>query len=442
MSDTKFYQSLPKSPGVYLFKDKARNVIYVGKAINLNNRVKSHFTDKTNDLRHQNLISLVKKVDFQTVSGELEALLLEARLIKQYRPKYNSLLKDDKRYLYVGFSKEKYPRIYLLRKPEIEENLADWFGPFPTATAIKEILRFLRRIFPYRTCKSRVSLNSPNLPNHPNKPCLYFHLHLCPAPCVNEVKNYSQTIQKIRLFLNGEIKPLLNLLTKQMNEASKSLKFEEAQVAKGQITMVQNLLSRRPRSADEEKTDKQLGQLKDLLIRYQGFDPFIIHRIEAFDISNLGKEITVGSMVAFVNGEPDASLYRQFRVIGVIQNDTEAIKQIILRRLNHQEWVFPQVILVDGGKGQVSAAFEALKEKNLSGKIGLLGLTKQFETTIIPRINKDKIVSWKSLPSFPKSPSSSLQLLQAIRDESHRFAQRYYKKLHKKKLFLDTSDSD
>lgn len=418
------YSGLPKTPGVYLFKNKDQQVIYIGKAINLRNRVKNHFTDKNDDLRHQNLVSLTEKVDFQVVSGELEALLLEARLIKQYRPKYNALLKDDKRYLYVGISNEKYPKIYLLRKPEIEKNLADWFGPFPTAQNLKEILRLLRRIFPYRSCKKL-----------PVKPCLYYHLRLCSAMCSRPVENYSQTIQKIRFFLNGDIKPLLSLLTEQMNEASKSLKFEDAQMVKKQIEMLQNLLLRRPKSADEAKADKQLAQLKDLLIRYQGFDPFIIHRVEAFDISNLGKEITVGSMVAFVNAEPDTSLYRQFRIIGIIQNDTDAIKQIVLRRLSHQEWVFPQVILVDGGKGQISAAFEALQEKNLVGKIGLLGLAKQFETIIIPRIKKDKIIDWKLISSpNPRSLGEVGQLLQHIRDESHRFAQRYYRKLHQKAI--------
>jgi len=432
------YEHLPKSAGVYLFKDNVRKVLYVGKALNIKNRVKNHFSNKDDELRHQNLILQVEKIDFQTVSSELEALLLEARLVKQYRPKFNERLKDDKRYLYVGISKEKYPRIYLLRKPEIEENLADWFGPFPTASALKEILRLLRRIFPYRSCKSRISPNLPNIPNIPNLPhksCLYYHLRLCPAPCINLVENYSQIIQKIRLFLNGDIKPLLNLLTKQMNEASASLKFEEAQVAKRQIEMLENLLQRRPKSADEEKTSKQVGQLKDLLIHYQGFDPFIVHRIEAFDVSNLGKEITVGSMVAFIEGEPAPDQYRQFKIVGIIQNDVEALKQIILRRLNHQEWIFPQVILVDGGKGQVSAAFAALKQKDLTSKIGLLGLEKKFETIIIPKIEKGKIISWKSL-SF-SSTSPVLQLLQHIRDESHRFAQRYYKKLHKKTILKD-----
>jgi len=434
------YQNLPKSPGVYLFKDKNQNVLYVGKATNIKNRVKNHFTDKNDELRHKNLLNLVERVDFQTVSSEMEALLLETRLIKIYKPKFNVRLKDDKRYLYVGISKEKYPRIYLLRKPEIEENLADWFGPFPTAQAIKEILRLLRRIFPYRTCKSRVYPNTPNSPNLPNKPCLYFHLHLCPAPCINPVENYSQTIKKISLFLNGQIKPLLNLLTKQMKQSAEGLKFEEAQIYKKQIESIQYLLGKRPKSAQEEKIQKQLEQLKDLLIRYQGFDPFIIHRMEAYDISNLGKEITVGSMVAFVEGEPAPDQYRQFKIIGIFQNDVEALKQIILRRLAHREWIFPQVILVDGGKGQVSAAFQALKEKNLTGKIGLLGLAKKEETIVIPRIEKDQIISWKLLPlspSYPSYPSyPSFPLLQFLRDESHRFAQKYYQKVHKKKVFI------
>jgi excinuclease ABC subunit C len=418
------YQNLPKSPGVYLFKDKKQNVLYVGKAINIKNRVKNHFTDKNDELRHQNLLNLVEKIDFQVVSSEMEALLLETRLIKIYKPKFNVRLKDDKRYLYVGISKEIYPRIYLLRKPEIEKNLADWFGPFPTAQSLKEILRLLRRVFPYRSC--------PKLPKS-LRPCLYYHLRLCPAPCINQVENYSQNIKKIRLFLNGQIKPLLNLLTKQMKQSAEELKFEEAQIYKKQIESIQYLLGKRPKSAEEEKTQKQLEQLKDLLIRYQGFDPFIIHRIEAYDVSNLGKEITVGSMVAFIEGEPASDQYRQFKIIGIFQNDVEALKQIIKRRLAHREWIFPQVILVDGGKGQVSAAFGVLKEKNLAGKIGLLGLAKELETIIVPKILGNKIAGWKSLNLSANSPV--LQLLQAIRDESHRFAQRYYKKVYKKKAF-------
>ncbi len=414
------YCGLPESPGIYLFKDENQKIIYIGKAINLKNRVKNHFDDKNDDLRHKNLIFLVKKVDFQVVSSELEALLLEARLIKQYRPKYNSLLKDDKRYLYVGVSKEKFPKIYLLRKPEIEKNPADWFGPFPTASAIKEILRLLRRIFPYRSCKKL-----------PAKPCLYHYLKLCPAPCINPAENYSQSIQKICLFLSGQIKPLIKLLTDQMKEAADKEAYEEAEILKRQAQMIEDLLARRPKSANQGRTEKQLQQLKNLLIRYQGYDPFLIHRLEAYDISNLGKEIIVGSMVAFTNGEPETDQYRQFKILNQGQDDFGSLKQVVLRRLNHQEWVLPQVILIDGGKGQVSAVFEALKEKRLVGKIGLLGLTKEKETIVVPRIQENRIRAWKKLLYSRSSPA--LQLLQQLRDESHRFAQRYYKKVHQKK---------
>jgi excinuclease ABC subunit C len=196
--------------------------------------------------------------------------------------------------------------------------------------------------------------------------------------------------------------------------------------------MVQDLLTRRPKSADEERVEKQLTQLKDLFIRYQSFDPYLIHRLEAYDIANLGGEIIVGSMVAFTEGEPDPSQYRQFKILNQYQDDFEALKQILLRRLYHQEWIYPQVIVVDGGKGQVSALFEALKEKGLVGKIGLLGLAKELETIIIPKIHQSKITGWKTLNLSPNSPA--LQLLQHARDEAHRFAQRYYKKLHSKKV--------
>jgi len=431
MLDFNLYKTLPKSPGVYLFKDEKQKVIYIGKAINLRNRVKNHFTDKNDDLRHKNLIFLVEKVDFQTVSGEFEALLLEARLIKQYKPKFNILLKDDTRYLYVGITKDKFPQIKLVRQPEKDDNLSDWFGPFPSSYGLKEVLRFVRRIFPYRSCE-----------NLPKKVCLYSHLKLCPAPCINQVESYSQTIHKIKMLLNGEIKPLISLLTKQMNLSSQKQNFEEAQGYKRQIEMIQNLLTKKPKSAEEERFVKQLEQLKNILIRYQGFDPFIIHRLEAYDISNLGKEIIVGSMVAFIGGEPDTSQYRQFHQSlrspersrgtkgeGSEINDPAHIKSVILRRLNHQEWVYPQIILVDGGKGQISAAFEALKEKNLAGKVGLLGLTKEFETIVIPEIKIDKITGWKKLNLSTNSPA--LQLLQHSRDEAHRFAQRYYRKLHR-----------
>ena len=442
-----FYQNLPSQPGVYFFINKKGATLYIGKALNLRNRVKNYFVKKGGDPRVNKFINQVKRVDYIVTSSEIESLLLEARLIKEHQPKYNVRLKDDKRYLYVGITKEKWPRVWLLRQPEKEQqNLLDWFGPFPSASSLKEILRLLRRIFPYCSCKRRIS-----------KPCFYYYLKLCPAPHLSEKvhlagvlphtsevrENYKKTIKNIRLFLNGKIDFLVKDLTKQMQETAKQEKFEQAAKLKKQIQMMQNLLGKFKKTADETEAQKSLNSLRKILVRYSGIDPTVIHRLEAYDIANLGKKIIVGSMVAFLNGEPDTSLYRQFKIITSRQDDPASLRQIISRRFSHQEWLYPQVILVDGGKAQVSAAFAALKEKKLLGKIALLGLAKPpktppnslnslTDTILIPLTDKDKICGYKLLNY--SSSNSALKLLQHARDESHRFAQRYFHKLQKKSL--------
>lgn len=422
MENTKPYQNLPTVSGVYLFKDEAGQVLYIGKAINLKNRVKSYFTKGKQEAKTKILVGQVRKIDYHKVGSELEALLLEARLIKQYRPKYNIRLKDDKRYLYVGITKDEYPRVIFLRRPESEIQLLDWFGPFPSAASLRETLRLIRRIFPYCSCQERKT------------PCLYYHLGVCPGVGIQPKKEYHKTIDKIRLFLNGQIGFLVNLLTKQMKQAAANLKFEEAQQAKRQIKMIQNLLGRYKKLPDEERQVRSLAQLRELVVRYQKLDPLIIHRLEAYDVSNLGEKIIVGSMVVFIEGEPDHGLYRQFRIREKKQDDTAGIKNILQRRLEHREWLYPQLILVDGGRGQISVAFEALKAKGLSGEVGLLGLVKEKEVIIIPRIHQNEIAGWRCLSYSPTS--LVLQLLQQARDEAHRFAQRYYKKLHRKTIFV------
>jgi excinuclease ABC subunit C len=418
---SKIYQNLPAKPGVYLFKDKAGNVLYVGKALNLRNRVKNYYRQKLLNNRTINLLNESKKVDYIPTSSEIESLLLEARLVKQYQPKFNVRLKDDKRYLYVGITREKYPAVRLIRQPEKQEDLLGWFGPFPTAQSIREIIRLMRRIFPFRSCRKL-----------PKSPCLYYRLNLCPGMCANLVKNYSLTIQKIRLFLNGEIGKLINQLTGQMKEAARELKFEEAHQTKRQIEMIQTLLGRFKQIPEEEKPRQQLEQLRRMIVRYQEFDPFVIHRLEAYDVANLGEKIIVGAMVVFIDGEPSNSLYRQFKIQGS-WDDPGGIRQILKRRLTHKEWLYSQVILVDGGKGQVSAAFESLKEFRLIGQIGLVGLAKKEEKIFIPKISQNQIIGWKLLSYSAGSPV--LQILQQARDEAHRFAQRYYRKLYKKITF-------
>jgi excinuclease ABC subunit C len=259
--------------------------------------------------------------------------------------------------------------------------------------------------------------------------------------CLGEVKNYPKTIKKIMMFLDGQINSLVKDLQKEMKIAAKKEEFEQAAQLKRQIQMIQDLLQIRTKGQDEDKTRQQLAELRKLLVRYSSIEPNRIERLEAYDVANLGENLIVGSMVVFQNGEPSPEDYRQFNLKGPAyakasagKGDPGGIKQIISRRLTHQEWLFPQVILVDGGKTQISAALEALRDKNLAKQIPVLGLAKKEERIYIPKVIKEMIVDWKIL----KYQSSSLvhQLLQSARDEAHRFAQRYYKKLHQKTTFV------
>jgi len=418
-------KNFPNQPGVYLFKDKSGNVLYVGKAINLRKRVKNYFEKNVGENRINYLLESAKKIDYIVVNSEVEALLLEARLIKQYKPKFNVRLKDDKRYLYAGISKEDYPRVFLLRKPEQTSQLLAWFGPFPSAQSIKEVLRLLRRIFPYRSCRKM-----------PKKVCLYYHLNLCPGMCQYPLQkgSYLASIKKIKLFLEGKISFLVKKLEKQMKKEADNLAFEDAKEIHRQIETIKNMLGKFKKMPEEQRIRRALEWLRRIATRYQKTEPGIIHRLEAYDIANLGKEIIVGSMVVFVNGEPDPSLYRQFKIKKCSGGDPQALEEIIYRRLVHQEWLYPQLILVDGGKPQLSAAFSALKKAGLSSQIPLFGLAKKKETIIIPLIEKERIKGYKQIKNSPKAVG--LPILQFARDEAHRFAQRYYKKLHRRLIFF------
>lgn len=413
---------LPKRPGVYLFRDSKDKIIYIGKALSLKNRVSSYFQNKQKDPKTQELVEKIEKLDFFIVNSEFEALLLEAKLIKEHRPKYNSSLKDDKSYLYIAVSKDKPERVFLAKKVELKSNISSWYGPFTTSSDARQILKTLRRIFPFRSCK-KIS----------NRPCLYYHLKSCPAPCLSVSSNYPETIKKIKLILSGKTTGLINSLEKQMKNAAKTLNYEEAQVFKKEADSLKTLASGW-QSVPKEKKDssKTFYELRKLLTKYQGNDPTTLNRIEGYDVSNLGKKIIVGSMVVFIDNEPDKSQYRKFNLKYNLtgQDDPEGIKQIICRRLNHPEWVYPQLILVDGGKTQLTAAFKAIKERNLEKHVSLLGLTKEEEQIIIPKITNQKITAWKTLRLSRNS--SILQLLQRVRDESHRFAHKYSRELHTK----------
>lgn len=420
-------KTLPKKPGVYLFKNKAGKIIYIGKALVLKNRVLSYFRQKHKDPKTLELVSNIAQLELVEVASEFEALILEARLIKQHEPKYNIIQKDSKSYLYIVIGKEEPNRVFTARWTELSElKLLDWFGPFPTSGDAKRILRIVRRIFPFRSCKRL-----------PKSPCLYYQLNLCPGVCL-QTNDYKNTIKKIRKLLSGKTNALSSLIKsfeKEMKSAAKALDFEKAQTLKNQADSLRRLTEGWRRVPQERKDFAQTeSKLRKLLVKYQGLDPIIINKIEGYDVSNLGNEIIVGSMVAFVEGEKDPALYRRFNLKynQTRQDDPQGISHILKRRLNHPEWIYPQLILVDGGKTQVSAAFKALKEKNLVGKISLLGIAKQEEEIVVPKIDGKEITGYKTLRLSRRHPE--LQLLQAVRDESHRFAQKYYRHLYSKKL--------
>lgn len=426
-------RSVPSKPGIYFFKNKNKQIIYIGKALSLKHRLKSYFAKNIRDPKTKLLVSQIANFEYQVVSSEFEALLLEAKLVKDHQPKYNLQLKDDKRPLYIAITKKPH-RILSLRQPELENNLYDWFGPFPSSSSVRLVLRTIRRVFPYCSCKKM-----------PKKQCLYSHINLCPGYQNLSSVQYDKDIKKIRKILTGKTQKLLKNLEKNMQRSAFKEDFERANVYKKQFQSLQYVTQTwKNIPSDNLSKPKALDKLQKLIIKYQGVNPSTINKIEGYDISNLSSQIIVGAMVSFINAVPEKSMYRKFKINFISpssnrhlkmheQNDPLAIYQIIKRRLQHPEWLYPQLILLDGGKAQVSAAHKALKEKGISLKIALLGLSKAKETIVIPKRIKQNIVSWKMLNYSPRSEVR--QLLQQIRDESHRFAQNYYKALHYKKTF-------
>lgn len=430
------YKNLPSSPGVYIFKDKEDKIIYVGKAINLKKRVSQYFLrDDALGPKTQTLVSQIAKIDYQTVGSEIEALILESSLIKKYKPKYNSKLTDDRSYIYICITKEKCPIIFSAHRSRIPEN-CHIYGPFPSGTSVRLLLKTIRRIFPFYTRKL-----------HSKSPCLYCHLNLCPG--VNpDLKTYRRNISKIKKILSGNIRNLAADLKKEMKRFSDSQNFESALQIRDQINSLNYVVSGwhnlnnlfEKIDLPEDESSRAVDELKTLLKPY--FSKISsVDRIECFDISNLGSKYFVGSMTVFENGFLNKNEYRKFKIYTKVTPDDQfMIKEVVYRRLKHPEWQYPEVIMVDGGKPQVSAALNAFdlfvkthynasltkKENDESfKKIIFIGLAKKFETIVFK--NADK---WVEV-NLPKN-SDALKLLQNLRDEAHRFANKYRKELIKK----------
>lgn len=387
---------IPRKPGVYIFKNKSGQVIYVGKAIDLYHRVAS------SSLRVGSSVAFVETI---IVESELEALILEANLIKRYLPVFNVRLTDDKDYLYIGITKEPFSKVITVRKKDLA-HVKKFFGPFPSAGTVRDTLKLLRKVFPW--CAG----------SKYGKACFYYHLNLCPGVCVGLIsrQDYNKIISRFCQFMNGKKEELVKELTQEMEQASKERRFEEAQkikrILEGIFYLTQtNRVSKYLENPNflQDETRQALARLqRDLNL------PNLPERIEGYDISNIQGKDAAGSMVVLINGEVDKSQYRRFKIrMAGKANDVGQMREMIDRRLKHLEWPLPDLILVDGGRAQARA---------VKFEIPVFGLAKRQEWLYPPQ---------GEIIKLPKR-SLSLRLLQKLRDESHRFAINYHRKLHGK----------
>ncbi len=410
-----------------MFLDQAGEVLYVGKAKNLRKRVSSYFT-KGNNLgpKTQILVSKIDKVRTVRADSELESFLLEANLIKKYFPRYNSRLTDGKSYPYIKITKEAAPKVLFTRRETDKEST--YFGPFPNAGDLKVVLKLIRRVFPYQSVQ-----------NHPNKFCLYNHIGLCPCPPMfksdEEFKKYKKNIGYLIKFFKGETKKIIKDLEKDRELLSKEERFEEAGLVQKQIDSIKLITSPRNTPFEYEinpnlRHDLRSKETDELLeaLKKGGVNIDSVERIECYDISNITGKHATGSMVTFINGERASNYYRRFQIKRpprVVPNDYAMMQEVIKRRFGHPEWGRPDLLLIDGGKGQVSSVNKALFE--IGEEVPVIGIAKREETIITSDLKEIKL---------PKS-SKALHLITRIRDEAHRFAITYHRKL-RAKYFLSS----
>lgn len=418
---------MPSNPGVYLFLSQSNEVLYVGKAKSLKNRVSSYFTNLDRLApKTKILVSKIKKIKTITVASEIEALLLEANYIKKYKPKYNTRLTDGKAYPLIRITiKDKYAKVLTARRSDDKKSL--YFGPFPNTGALRLMLKTIRKIFPFQSVF-----------NHPKRPCLYYHLGLCPCPEVFANKEgYRTNINHLIDFLSGKTKKVVKDLKIERDRLIKLEEFEKASFVQKKIDAIFFVTSpayerfnyKLSLDLEEDLRNKELSALK-LCLTSHGIKTTKLKRIECYDISNISGKHATGSMVVFINGEKDPSQYRKFKIRSVdkVPDDFAMLKEVLQRRIKHTEWPYPDLIIVDGGKGQVSAAMKVIKTMkqlhNTTIAIPIIGLAKREE--IIITSNFEKII-------LPRS-SDALKLVMRTRDEAHRFAIQYHRKLRSKSL--------
>ena len=533
---------IPNSPGVYKFINRDNKIIYVGKSKNLVKRVKSYFQKDLNK-KITNMIKETKTIDFIISESEHDALLLENNLIKENKPKYNILLRDDKTFPYIAISKDRFPKIYSTRK--INHKKEEIFGPYTNVKSMRSILKLIKTLYKIRNCN--YVLSEENINKNKFKVCLEYHLGNCKGPCEKhqEEENYLNDINEIRNILKGRTIELANSLKKEMNTYSKELNFEKAQEIKDKISQIEQFTSKSivvnfkvnnldvfglmdddnyyyvnfmkinngmiigsetikvkkkitynyseivqiltdlklkyvsiendtisnisfkkylpkdlnsyvPKVGDKkklidmslknvlfykknlynekkERKTKKISVLVDLKTKLNLKKvPF---HIECFDVSNIQGKNTVASMVLFNDGYPNKKEYRKFKINNVDKpDDFESMREVVERRYSRlikEEKNLPDLIIIDGGKGQLSSACEVLKKLNIYNKINIIGIAKKLEEIYFPN---------DSVPILLGIKSEQLKLIQSIRNEAHRFAINYHKQLRSNTFLISELD--
>lgn len=392
-------KKLPDTPGVYIFRGPKRKILYIGKATSLRTRVASYFRRDLMETRGPIIVGMVEvaqRVDFIETDSVLEALILEAHLIKKHQPPYNTKEKDNKSFNYVVVTAEEYPRVLTMRGRHLAaqppSDVRYCFGPFPQGGVLREVLSLVRKIFPFR---------DKCVPNS-GKPCFNAQIGLCPGVCTGNVSRteYAKTIRHIKLFFEGKKTTLLRTLEREMKNFARALKFEEADRIK--------------------KTIFALKHIQDVaLLKSEILPKSDLGRIEAYDIAHISGTNAVGVMVVVEDGEVKKSEYRKFKLRTSTNDDVASLREVLTRRFEHAEWPMPKLIVVDGGKAQMNTAEKALNEWGLA--IPVVGVVKDERHR--PR---EILKNPRTLLGF-----NERDILLA-NSEAHRFAVQYHRTLRGK----------
>jgi excinuclease ABC subunit C len=435
---------LPKSPGVYLMKDGAGRVLYVGKARDLRARVSSYFQDSTDLLGTRgpeiaHMASLVEDIDFLDCETEVDALLGENRLIKDIQPPFNERLKDDKTFPYLEITtSDDFPGVYVTRKPRMKGSKL--FGPFTNVTGLRDAVNALQKVFKFRTCELEIAADDEK--RRFFRPCLLHAINQCTAPCADHIskQTYAADIKRLIKLLKSKRSVLLRQMKKEMDKAAEQKQYEDAAVLRDRIKAIESLsLSG---SVDQDVQPEvfyidpaagldKLQRLLDL--------PETPRIIEGIDIATLHGEDSVGSLVCFIDGKPFKNGYRRYKIKTVAGVDDYAmIREVIARRYKYAaiaEELFPDVILIDGGLGQLHAALEAFEHMHAAVEADGGAAVKPAMVVSLAKREELIYVQARSRPLKLARNNDALRLLQQIRDEAHRFGQHYHHILRRKRAF-------